>query len=60
MSPGLPGGTVSISNQVLTITDSKFVNLTPNAPASLILIGSNVTVQSAYFADNKQGTAGII
>ena len=54
----LPGGTISIADQDLTIVNSNFVNLNASAPASLILSGVNATIQTANFTGNSQAAAG--
>lgn len=58
MDYGLPGATVAVKNQAVTFVNSNFINLTPNGEASIILVASNVTFQTANFTSNKQATAG--
>ena len=54
----LPGATVAVREQEVTFVNSNFVDLTPDGEASIILIASNVTFQTANFSSNKQATAG--
>ena len=54
----LPGGTISIADQALTIVNSNFLNLNASAPASLVLSGVNATIQTANFTGNLQAAAG--
>ena len=56
----LPQGTISISNQNLTIKDSTFTNLAAFGQASVILTNSVVTFTNATFTGNYQSNAGAI
>ena len=59
MTYELPGGSICIANQSLTIVNSNFLDLTPDAIASLYLRSANVTFKTATFVGNKQATAGM-
>ena len=56
----LPQGTISISNQNLTIMDSTFTNLAAFGQASIILTNSAVVFDNATFTGNYQSNAGAI
>lgn len=56
----LPQGTISISNQNLTIVDSSFTNLAAFGQASIILQNSAVVFDNVTFNSNYQSNAGAI
>ena len=56
----LPQGTISISNQNLTIVDSSFTNLAAFGQASIILQNSAVVFDNVTFNGNYQSNAGAI
>lgn len=56
----LPQGTISISNQNLTIVDSSFTNLAAFGQASIILQNSAVVFDNVTFNGNYQSAAGAI
>ena len=56
----LPQGTISISNQNLTIMDSTFTNLAAFGQASIILTSSAVVFDNVTFSGNYQSNAGAI
>ena len=56
----LPQGTISISNQNLTIVDSSFTNLAAFGQASIILQNSAVVFDNVTFDGNYQSNAGAI
>lgn len=56
----LPQGTISITNQNLTIIDSSFTNLAAFGQASIILQNSAVIFDNCSFIGNYQSNAGAI
>jgi predicted outer membrane repeat protein len=56
----LPGGTIAIKDQNLTVANSTFAGLSAFGEASIILINSTVVFQTVNFTDNMQSVAGAI